>query len=282
MRAIVFRSVVVPLRSPGSFAFTLIELLVVVAIIAILAAILLPALSSAKSSARATKCINNHRQLVLGWTLYADENDDALPWNVDDGDNVPHFTNWVSGHLRSVEDATNSALLIDPNATQLSPYVPAAAVYKCPSDPSHFLRSVSMNNRLNATRFLTPPLVVGGYGTNWKTYHRLSAISDPSKIFVTIDERYDSINEGSMGVDLSNTGSYEGEGTPQKYWWLDTPASYHSQAGCTLSFADGHVEIHHWTEGSTLGPIGLTGFRWTSSTDRDIKWLQDHTSEAAW
>lgn len=59
-------------------AFTLIELLVVVAIIAVLIAILLPALGAARSSAHSTRCLSNQRQLVIGWTVYADENKDVM------------------------------------------------------------------------------------------------------------------------------------------------------------------------------------------------------------
>ncbi len=59
--------------------FTLIELLVVIAVIAILAALLLPALAKAKQQAILVSCKNNERQQLLAFTMYAHENKDFLP-----------------------------------------------------------------------------------------------------------------------------------------------------------------------------------------------------------
>ena len=58
--------------------FTIIELLVVIGIIATLIAILLPALNKARDAAKTVVCLSNLRQIGIGITLYASQNNNYI------------------------------------------------------------------------------------------------------------------------------------------------------------------------------------------------------------
>ena len=256
--------------------FTLLELLVVIGVIAILAALLLPVLNRGKAAAQGAQCTSNLRQLIDAWQMYSHDSNDQLPCNADGQDGKGVFTNWVAGTMSRPVDATNTSLLIDRGQSAFAEYISAPGVYKCPGDKSRFVRSMSMNCRMNPTRIGGVPAFMEGGSSPWQIFRKSQQIRKPDWIFVILDERSDSINDGYFGVDMTNTGSRDGSGTPNPYWIVDYPADYHNQAGC-ISFADGHVETHRWIEPTTLVPLGRArpGSH-TSSTDRDVRWLQDH------
>ena len=242
--------------------FTLVELLVVITIIAILAALLLPALSRSKIAAQGAQCANNHRQLVLAWSMCCHDNNDRLPV-VDD---------WVAGDMADPFDATNTMLLANGSQSLLVRYNIGPAIYKCPGDRSALVRSVSMNNRMNPR---LPGFWLHGGGDAYQIFTGLQQIRTPAEIYVTTDERSDSINDSSLCVDMSNTGRPDGMGTGNPFWMADYPAGYHNRSG-RFSFADGHADSHRWLEPYVLVPLGQAHVTHTSATDRDAQWLESH------
>lgn len=268
----------------GTRGFTLIELLVVIAIIAILAAMLLPALSAVKSKARLIQCLNNERQLTLGWIMHADDNEDTLLIARED---PPNGEAWINGYLNyNPENRSNWDPKQDIERSPIWNYSgESLRIWRCPEDRSTItvgqrvlprVRSYSMNEFIGS-----PPLIVTGGerrpASEFQVYRKLSTFNDPgpSSTFVLLDMREDSINTGGYGVNMAGFPDQ-----PELHGFIgwDYPASYHNDSGA-LSFADGHSELRRWIDPRTKPPIQKG--QWMDLRDEvtpnnpDIRWLQE-------
>jgi prepilin-type N-terminal cleavage/methylation domain-containing protein/prepilin-type processing-associated H-X9-DG protein len=261
--------------------FTLIELLVVIGTVAILATLLLPALAGTKPNSQAFQCLENLRQLTLGWQMYAGDNNGRLAPNGNQSDTPPGILpddpkllsggslyQWCPGNMNAY-NPQQTAFVQD---SALYQYVLNTALYHCPADYStyHFgsitiprARSYSMNCYLAPIHSWTS---VGVLGT--RNYYKDSDLNKPGPFmtFVFIGENENSINDGFFVSDPT-----------QVNYWQDIPASRHAGAA-GLAYADGHTEMKRWTDSGVLGYKGGTGPLPGNPNSSDTDWLHQRAT----
>jgi prepilin-type N-terminal cleavage/methylation domain-containing protein/prepilin-type processing-associated H-X9-DG protein len=269
--------------------FTFIELLVVLATVAILAVLLLPAIAGTKPNSQAFQCMENQRQLMLGWQMYAADNTDLLPPNdypyltsyAQAGANQVKLKNWVVGTMAVGADAGDAPYLsggvselLSPN-TLLSPYITNRSVYHCPADNyvdpyagnRVHVRSYSMNSAVGTIYFSSTSVGAGGsdprpvgspVAGGWLS--GAGYVGGVNPTWLTYGKMTSFSRPGPANTWITmdenprtiNDGSIatSAAATPGNTYLIDYPAGNHNGAAA-ISFADGHVIVHKWQEPRT-------------------------------
>jgi len=154
--------------------------------------------------------------------------------------------------------------------------------FKCPSDQSKCsiygqslprVRSYSMNNYIGGpsrskSTDPNPVTTPNGNTSAYPTFPKMSSIRSPSKTFVILDERPDSINDGSFFTAVDRPGYLQ-----------DVPASYHGDSA-GFSFADDHSVIHKWISAYINQPIQSSPINEHSMVGdpgvADVLWLDQY------
>lgn len=242
-------------------SFTLIELLVVIAIIAILASMLLPSLSKAREAGRRTACINNQRQVAVGFVSSADDHESILPLGGNIYTTYPehvdaqqtYVESWVVGYPAALASYLGYNVRMDTwdNTRDDTLELNKVPLQQCPSEDTMTTGATIYGSEANVKWFNS----YRNYAINEDLFgvgsHRIAGqmlkVEQPDQCVVILDA--DSSFMISPNVDATLLDSWG---------WVPSRFDFERHAGLTVtSFLDGHVKA---LRGTDLGQAQMSFF----------------------
>jgi len=238
----------------------------VLAVVGVLAGLLLPALGAAKARAQTTRCLAHFQQFAVALQLYAQDHDDRLPPNAD-GREEALGAKWVEGWLGLPgPDCTNTLYL---RRSLLAPYLGAEVkIWQCPAARAVTVAGITQPRvrTVSLNCFVGSPVDSPAA----RTYRRLGEVGRPAQTFTFMDERAETINDGSFGLQWAFEAA-----RPESWVLRDKPGTRH-RGGAVIAFADGHLEVQRWRDERTLSPPRDDA---PSPGNPDLLWLQERATE---